>query len=131
MINIYENKTELASEEDIEYYFQTAALDELECGQGFYTEEGEAFVQIGETLYLVKFKGEISSSKQDRGDRLYWVEDVIDITYERVDHVELVRLIEDLNKDIDQCLTKAKRASEIKKKFEEIIRRDINGSDYR
>jgi len=84
-MKLYEDTKYLTSEDEIIGFFEDVAYDELDCGQGYYMVQGEAFAKIGDDYYLVEFKGDIESAKQDRGDRLYWVESVTNITYEAVE----------------------------------------------
>jgi len=60
--------------QDIEENFDDYLCDRLECGQGYYEDELKVVVKTGEIYYDVIAKAEIGSSKQDRGDKLYWVE---------------------------------------------------------
>ena len=82
---VFENKNYLTKEEDIESYFKDNSYDFFDCGQGYYQDEAEAICCIGDKFYKVKIKAEIGSSKQDRGDRLYWVEDIESVTYEEIE----------------------------------------------
>ena len=68
-MKIYEDEKWLKEEGDIKEYFEEEGYGLLDCGQGYYQEDGEAYAKIGEQYYLVKFHGEITSQKQDRGDR--------------------------------------------------------------
>ena len=73
---------------DIEDYFGESGREgyELfECGQGFYTAEADAFVGTADgKFYEVKLTADIESSKQDRGDRLYWVECIASVAFKEV-----------------------------------------------
>lgn len=69
----------------IEDYFKDHGYDLLDCGQGYSQDEAEQIICIGNLFYLVKVEAEIESSKQDRGDRLYWVERIESVTYELID----------------------------------------------
>ena len=96
-MKIYEDVKFLANEEAIKEYFEEAAYDELDCGQGYATDEGEAFAKIGDRYYLVKFKAEIESAKQDRGDRLYWVDKIKSVTWNEIGKTEVFSF---LNREI-------------------------------
>ncbi len=74
----------LTSTDDIEAYFKDEGHYLLPCGQGYYTEEVDVFVGIENKYYKVTIKAEIGSSRQDRGDRLYWVEDIDSVTFVKV-----------------------------------------------
>jgi len=59
--------------------------DYFECGQGYFTDTELVIVKIGKKFYEVTITAEIMSSKQDRGDRLYWVEDINTVDYKEID----------------------------------------------
>lgn len=83
--NVIEDENYLKTEEDIEGYFSDNGNDFLDCGQGYYTEEADLLCKVGDKFYEVSIEAEITSAKQDRGDRLYWVEKVTSVTYNEVD----------------------------------------------
>lgn len=87
MLPIYEDEKYLSSEEDIISYFEDVGLDVMDCGQGYFTNEYQVYCKIGEQYYLVELEAEIGSAKQDRGDRLYWVENV-SVEYSKVEPPE-------------------------------------------
>lgn len=82
---VIEDKNYLTKEEDIEPYFKDDSYDFFDCGQGYYQEEVEVICCIGDKFYKVKIKAEIGSAKQDRGDRLYWVEGIESVIYEEIE----------------------------------------------
>lgn len=71
----------LETKEDIKPHFQDCGRDFLDCGQGYYEEEATIFCKIGTKYYNVIISAEIESSKQDRGDRLYWVEKIESVIF--------------------------------------------------
>ena len=71
--------------EQITPYFEEIGYDHLDCGQGYYTEDADFIIKIGFKYYNVHIDAEITSSKQDRGDRLYWVEEISNVKYHEVD----------------------------------------------
>lgn len=71
----------LCEESDIIPYFKDCGIDFFDCGQGYSQDEATVIIAIHNKYYEVTMKASITSSKQDRGDRLYWVEDISDITY--------------------------------------------------
>lgn len=71
----------LCEESDIIPYFEVCGIDFFDCGQGYSQDEATVIIAIHNKYYEVTMKASITSSKQDRGDRLYWVEDISDITY--------------------------------------------------
>jgi hypothetical protein len=83
MKNIYESQY-LTSEEQIKDYFMDNGYDHFECGEGEYQDEVELTVKIGDEYFEVFMTAEIGSQRQDRGDRLYWVEEVETVTYKKV-----------------------------------------------
>lgn len=82
---VIEDLKYLKSVDDIESYFSEDVDVDFDCGQGYYQDEGEFICKICDKFYKVKVKAEIGSSKQDRGDRLYWVESVESVEYEEID----------------------------------------------
>ena len=85
--NAVENKKYLRSPLQIEDYFKEYddSSEYFECGQGYAQEEAELLVKIGNKFYNVKLHAGICSAKQDRGDRLYWVENIRKVEYAEVD----------------------------------------------
>ncbi len=57
----------------------------FDCGQVYATYEEELLVKIGNRFYDVTITVEVNSSKQDIGDRLYWVEGIESVTWERTE----------------------------------------------
>lgn len=82
--NVYESHY-LKSPLQIEDHFKEDSHDFFDCGQGYYQDEAEVLVKIGNKFYNVKLYAEIGSEKQDRGDRLYWVEKIRSVKYSEVD----------------------------------------------
>jgi hypothetical protein len=64
-------------------------IDIFPCGQGYFTQDAHVYILVGNTLYDVKATAEIESAKQDKGDRLYWVEkcDEFDCTEANLDAI--------------------------------------------
>lgn len=81
---IIEDSRFLCEESDIVPYFEDN-YDIFDCGQGYYQDEAEAIVYIDETFYQVNIKASITSAKQDRGDRLYWVDELDSVVYTKID----------------------------------------------
>lgn len=82
---VVEDPSWLKSEDDIVDYFTDCGRDYLECGQGFFQDETTIIAKIGDKFYEITVKAEICSAKQDRGDRLYWVEDIKSVKYKEID----------------------------------------------
>ena len=83
--DVIEDKRYLTEESDIETYFRDDGYDLFDCGQGYYQDEATSICKIEDKFYKVKITAEILSSKQDRGDRLYWVESIESVTYEEIE----------------------------------------------
>src|SRR5690625_2729113 len=85
---VIEDKNWLKDVSDIEDYFHDAAIDEMDCGQGYYQDEAEFICKIGDKFYAVDVFAEIGSAKQDVGDRLYWIESIEKVVYREIDKPE-------------------------------------------
>jgi hypothetical protein len=83
--NVFEDEKWLTNEDEIVGYFKDCGSDFLDCGQGYYDDNTSIICKISEKFYKVKIEAEIMSAKQDVGDRLYWVEDIKDVTYEEIE----------------------------------------------
>lgn len=75
----------LKHELEIEDYFKDCGYEYFECGQGYYESCVDIIVKIGNKFYDVTIDAEIGSAKQDRGDRLYWVESIENVTWEQIE----------------------------------------------
>lgn len=75
----------LKHELEIESYFKDMGYEYFDCGQGYSQDIAEIIVKIGCKFYKVTMKAEIGSQKQDRGERLYWVEGIENVTYEEIE----------------------------------------------
>jgi len=95
-MEIHESKW-LTNENEIEEYFEELGADFLDCGQGYYQDEGETFVKINEEYFLVKIEASVLGDKQDRGDRLYYVDTIDRVTYEKITYEKVTEI---MNKDI-------------------------------
>lgn len=82
---VYEDEKYLVNEESIEDYFQDNYYDLFDCGQGYYQDEATVICKIKDKFFEVTLIAEIGSSKQDRGDRLYWIEYIRSITYREIE----------------------------------------------
>lgn len=85
---VHEDKSYLQDVSDIEDYFKDNGYDYFDCGQGYYQDDADVIVHIANKFYLVTMEAEISSQKQDRGDRLYFVEDIVRVEYREIDKPE-------------------------------------------
>jgi hypothetical protein len=68
----------------LEDYFADYIGDAFDCGQGYAQSDGDFIVFINHKYYAVHVEAEIGSAKQDRGDRLYWVEGLENLTYKEI-----------------------------------------------
>lgn len=57
----------------------------FDCGQGYYQDEALVKAYLLGKCYEIKLHADIESSKQDRGDRLYWVECIKHVSFREVD----------------------------------------------
>lgn len=74
----------LKQESDIEKYFMDEGFDLFECGQGYYQQEVDVICFVDGKFYEVHVDADIGSTKEDRGDRLYWVEDIESVKYKEI-----------------------------------------------
>ena len=81
--NIIEDAENLSEVDDIEYYF-SECHDDFDCGQGYYEDTITQIVYIGGKYYTVLITANVVSLKQDRGARLYWVEDITSVVYKEI-----------------------------------------------
>lgn len=83
--SVFEDKYHLTHENQIEEFYKDGAYDLFDCGQGYYQDEAEEICKIQDKFYRVIIKAEIGSSKQDRGDRLYYVDSIRSVAYEEIE----------------------------------------------
>ncbi len=76
---------DLTSEEDIIPFFTDTGYDYFDCGQGYYQDEAIILAKIGDKFFYVTLKAEVWGDKQDRGDKLYYVESITSITYVEIE----------------------------------------------
>lgn len=82
--NVFEDEKYLTKEEQIEDYFKDCGQEWLDCGQGYYQDEATILCKIGDKFFKVEIKAEIMSSKQEFGERLYWVDDIKYVNYKEI-----------------------------------------------
>lgn len=89
--NIFSSFDFLAVEDDIIPYFEDIALDYFDCGQGFYEDTKDFIVclQSVNQFYKVTVNIDVASAKQERGERLYWVDGINKITFIKIDEPKL------------------------------------------
>lgn len=81
---VFEDPYWLIKESDIVDYFKDGH-DMFDCGQGYYEDEIDIIVKVGDKFYDVNIQADINSAKQDYGDRLYWVERISSVTYKEIE----------------------------------------------
>lgn len=85
---VYEDKKWLTDVSDIEDYFKDNGYDYFDCGQGYSQDYADVIVHIANKFYLVEMEAEIGSQKQDRGDRLYFIDNIESVIYKEIDKPE-------------------------------------------
>jgi len=83
--NVIEDTNYLKSESDIKDYFRGLGMEEIDCGQGYYEDSRTWIAKVADEFYEVTAYAEIDSAKQDRGDRLYWVDRISKVEWEKID----------------------------------------------
>jgi len=83
--HVIEDPEYLKCTEQIEDYFSEDYAEFFDCGQGYYQDKANTIIKIGKKYFDVTLLAEIGSSKQDRGDRLYWVEDIEKVIWKRIE----------------------------------------------
>lgn len=81
---VYEDPKYLNDESEIENYFLDMGRELFDCGQGYCEDEKTVLFKIGDKFYEIELSAYIGSAKQDRGDRLYWVESISNVSYSEV-----------------------------------------------
>ena len=105
----------LYSEEQIEAYFSDDCSDYFDCGQGYYEDRADVIIKIGKKFYSVHLKADICSAKQDYGDRLYWVEGLVSVSWEEIEkpkkkaRVELILALDVNMYELEDVLSFIKR----------------------
>jgi hypothetical protein len=83
--DVFEDSKYLTSENEIADYFKDCGGEFLDCGQGYYEDEKNVICKIGDRFYTVAIHAEIMSAKQDVGDRLYWVDNILGIDFKEIE----------------------------------------------
>lgn len=82
MRDYYESE-HLNKEEEIVDFFTEFGDEFFVCGQGYYNDFVSIDCKVGEGYYTVDIEAEIGSAKQDRGDRVYFVVGIANVSYEK------------------------------------------------
>lgn len=85
---VIEDSNWLKCEEQIESHFKDDSYDLFDCGQGYYQDEAYVICKIGLKFYGVTIKAEVWGEKQDRGDKLYHVESIENVSWVEIDKPE-------------------------------------------
>ena len=92
------------NKEDASDHYKEKAYDELDCGQGYYQDQVSYHCFIDGEFKEIEIHAEIGSQKQDRGDRLYWVDGIEKVVFKDKDEKEmLARSIKTKEFEIDQA----------------------------
>lgn len=75
----------LKCQEQIEDYFKDCGRDYFDCGQGYYQDSHHQIIKIKNKYFMVDIYADIGSAKQDIGDRLYWVEGIEKVEYNKIE----------------------------------------------
>jgi len=113
-VEIHESKY-LENESEIVAYFKDSGNEFFECGQGYYQDEAEVIAKIGNDYFIVELYAEVVSSKQDVGDRLYWVDEIYKVTYSPLSEAKVKEM---KNKDITSRIANLqKQIDELKEQY--------------
>jgi hypothetical protein len=66
---------------DIKEYFLDCGRDYFDCGQGYFETEAVLLVKVKNKFYEVTMDAAIVGERQDRGDKLYYVDKITNISY--------------------------------------------------
>lgn len=55
------------------------------CGKGYCDDTAKLFLKIGDKFYDVNITAEIVGQRQDIGEKIYWVESILTVSYEEVE----------------------------------------------
>ena len=82
--DVFEDIKGLRYVDNIEPYFEDCGREYFDCGQGYYQDTADLIVKIGNRFFDVRIEAEVWSDKQDRGDRLYYVNNITSVTYTEI-----------------------------------------------
>lgn len=83
-MKIVEDPKYLTSVDDMQEFFEDEGYEHFDCGQGYFQTEAEVIAKIGECYYQVSLEAEVLGNKQDRGDKLYFVDSITSVKYEPI-----------------------------------------------
>jgi hypothetical protein len=93
---------------EIPGYFKDCGQQFFDCGQGYYEEEADVLVKIGNKFYEVHIEAETDSQRMDVGDRVYWIDKITDVTYEEVEKPKPL-LVKEYSYDFNLTLEEKER----------------------
>jgi hypothetical protein len=91
--NVIDMEGELLSEDDIVPYFKDIGHEFFDCGQGYFQDEAIELVKKGDKFFEVTIIAEVYGNKQDRGDRLYYVDHIKSVTYKEIPKPEPKKIL--------------------------------------
>ena len=75
----------LSYEQFLKEYYSDECYDYFDCGQGYYQDKISTYACIDDRFFKTVLIAEIDSSKQDHGDRLYWVDGLDKVTVTEIE----------------------------------------------
>lgn len=75
----------IEKEEDIIPYFEDDGHLFFDCGEGYYEDEVDLICKVGNKFYLVEIEAEVYGHWQDRGDKVYKVENITSVKYKEIE----------------------------------------------
>lgn len=72
--NFQANFQKFNSIKEAQSYYEDCAYEYFDCGQGYYEDNIAEYCFVQDVFFKVDIEAQIESSKQDRGDRLYFVD---------------------------------------------------------
>lgn len=101
-MELVEDEKYLKDESEIVEYFTDDGRKFFDCGQGYSQDHAEVVAKIKDRYFFVEIDAEVWGAKQDIGDKLYWVEEITNVSYKEVSYEEVK---EWHNKDIHSNIT--------------------------
>lgn len=75
---------EIIDPAEIVSYFEDCGEEYFDCGQGYYQDEAVVLVRVNYNYYEVCVEALVLGDKQDRGDKLYYVEEITSVKYKQI-----------------------------------------------
>lgn len=83
--NVFEDVKYLTEESSIENYFNDNGPELFDCGQGYCEESISIICKVKDKFYEVEIVAEIGAQRMDRGDDLYFVDYISEVSYKEID----------------------------------------------